>query len=240
MKAKRFGVDAPWVIAFLFLGALLSWAAGFAIDRWLVPKWPILIWLVWMQVVAGFVNLIMAVLMLRSSWIGKPQIVKEVVNRMWLQGDESILEVGCGQGIWMIEMAKKLTTGKVTGIDIWNTYDQSSNHLQQTLKNISEANVADRIDVKTADMCDLNFPPNTFDWVFASLSVHNIKSRDRRREALSAMTRVVKPEGRLVILDFQYINQYAEDLAELDWKEVTISPLQYACFPPVRILWAKK
>jgi len=60
----------------------------------------------------------------------------------WLE-DESVLGVGTGLGLLMIGAAKKLTTGKSFGIDIFNTYDLINHSIEQTkitaeLENVSQ------------------------------------------------------------------------------------------------------
>ena len=42
----------------------------------------------------------------------------EAVN--W-RGDEQVLDVGCGNGFLLVEIAKRLTTGMATGIDVWES-----------------------------------------------------------------------------------------------------------------------
>jgi hypothetical protein len=36
-----------------------------------------------------------------------------------LKGDEYAVDLGCGRGAVMISLAKRLTTGRVSGIDLW-------------------------------------------------------------------------------------------------------------------------
>ena len=52
-----------------------------------------------------------------------------------LRGDEAVLDMGCGRGAVLTAVARKLTTGRVIGIDIWNTMDQSGNAREVTLRN---------------------------------------------------------------------------------------------------------
>ena len=39
------------------------------------------------------------------------------------RGDERVLDVGTGAGLLLIGAAKKLNTGKATGVDVWSTVD---------------------------------------------------------------------------------------------------------------------
>jgi cyclopropane fatty-acyl-phospholipid synthase-like methyltransferase len=44
-----------------------------------------------------------------------------------LRGDETVLDVGYGRGLHLIGAAKRLTTGKAPGVDIWQAEDLSGN-----------------------------------------------------------------------------------------------------------------
>ena len=50
-----------------------------------------------------------------------------ILDRLHLRGDEAVLDMGCGRGAVLTALASRLTTGRVTGIDIWSKKDQSGN-----------------------------------------------------------------------------------------------------------------
>jgi len=106
----------------------------------------------------------------------------------------------------MLAVAKHLRApGKVTGIDIWKRVDQSGNRQAATQAVIEAAGVSQVAQLQTADMTALPFNDNQFDAVFASLSLHNVKPKQARRQALTEALRVLKPGGRLVTLGAQEI-----------------------------------
>jgi SAM-dependent methyltransferase len=132
-----------------------------------------------------------------------------------LRGDERVLDMGCGRGAVLTAVAKRLTTGRATGVDIWSTHDQSGNARDVTLRNASREGVADRLAVETGDMRALPFPDASFDVVVSSLAIHNIKSSDDRRKAITEGFRVLKPGGRMLIADIRATSIYAEALRAL-------------------------
>ena len=138
-----------------------------------------------------------------------------ILDRVGLRGDERVLDMGCGRGAVLTAVAKRLTTGRVIGVDIWSTHDQSGNAREMTLRNASLEGVADRVDVETADMRALPFPDTSFDVVVSSLAIHNIKSNDDRRKAIAEGFRVLKPGGRMVIADIRATSIYADALRKL-------------------------
>src|SRR5215204_744202 len=47
-----------------------------------------------------------------------------ILNALGLNGHERVLDIGCGRGAVLTAVARRLTTGTITGIDIWSTTDQ--------------------------------------------------------------------------------------------------------------------
>jgi ubiquinone/menaquinone biosynthesis C-methylase UbiE len=80
--------------------------------------------------------------------------------------------------------------------------------------------VADRIEVRTADITDLPFDDNSVDVIVSSLVVHNIPSPDGREKAVSEAARVLRPGGRLALVDIFFTNRYARQLRSLGWTDV--------------------
>jgi methylase of polypeptide subunit release factors len=46
-----------------------------------------------------------------------------ILDRLHLRGDEGVLDMGCGRGSVLTAVARRLTTGRVTGVDIWSKKD---------------------------------------------------------------------------------------------------------------------
>jgi ubiquinone/menaquinone biosynthesis C-methylase UbiE len=82
------------------------------------------------------------------------------------------------------------------------------------LNNATLAGVADRVEVRQADARDLPFDDQSFDVVMSSLVVHNIKSRQQRQRAIQEMVRVLRPGGRLAVLDIFKTREYVQALRQ--------------------------
>jgi arsenite methyltransferase len=138
-----------------------------------------------------------------------------ILDRVRLRGDERVLDMGCGRGAVLTAVARRLTDGRVTGVDIWSTHDQSGNARDVTVRNASLEDVDDRVDIQTGDMRALPFPDGTFDLVVSSLAIHNIRSNADRRQAVAEGFRVLKPGGRMVIADIRATSIYEDALRTL-------------------------
>ena len=116
-----------------------------------------------------------AALFIRTTRIGKFEVWAEILEGLRLRGDETLLDLGCGRGAVLLAAAKLLPNGRAIGVDIWRA-DQTDNSQQNTLRNAELEGVADRVEVRTADITDLPFDDNSVDVIVSSLVVHNIPS----------------------------------------------------------------
>jgi SAM-dependent methyltransferase len=216
MEARAdYGYDAPYaLVAFTVLGA--ASVVG-AIVSWRVGPGR----LTAMMGLYGAFFLANAFSFFYTTRRGKFQAWNHILDGLRLRGDERVLDMGCGRGAVLTAVAKRLTTGRVTGVDLWSTHDQSGNSRDMTMRNASLEGVQDRIDVETADMRALPFADRSFDLVVSSLAIHNIRSNDARAEAIAEAWRVLKPGGRIAIADIRVTSRYAATLTKLGAKGVS-------------------
>jgi arsenite methyltransferase len=150
---------------------------------------------------------------------GKFVVWDRVLDGLRLRGDETVLDLGCGCGAVLLAAAKRLPRGRAIGVDLWRA-DQTHNSREATLSNAALEDVADRIEVHTADMTALPLADDSVDVVVSSLAVHNIPTHAGRRQALDEAVRVLRPGGRLAIADLWETRQHAAHLRDLGWRNV--------------------
>ena len=144
-----YGIDAPGVMRGLFL-------AGFAcllialftppvihFGKHVVLNTRSLLW------PAGFL-LAEGLLFLLYVKVGKFRHRDFMLSLHAWQGDEQVLDVGCGRGLLLAGAAKRLTSGHATGIDIWSTVDMGGNSEAATQRNLELEGVAGRCNIVSA------------------------------------------------------------------------------------------
>ncbi len=208
-----YGVDAPGLVcALIVLGLGLALTSAIVLVG-LAPSFvPAISSLVAAPLAALF--LFYAAVMLRSSLVGKMCIRDRLVAALALSGKERVLDAGCGRGLALIGCAKRLTSGKAVGIDLWSAKDLSNNSPAATRANAAAEGVADRVEVETGDLRKLPFSDASFDAIVSMTVIHNIPSRDGRDQALRELVRVLKPGGRIALFDLAFTPRYMEILRQ--------------------------
>jgi arsenite methyltransferase len=237
-QRARYGIDAPGVVlGHLVVGLPLALAAAAGL-AWPRPN-PVPLPLSIAVAVVAAILLFGAVVMLRSSLVAKMRVRDRLVAALELSGGERVLDAGCGLGLALIGCAKRLTTGRAVGIDLWAAKDLSNNNPQATLANAAAEGVADRVEVETGDITSLSFPDASFDVVISMTVIHNIPSPEARDHAVRELARVLKPGGRIALFDLLHTARYTEILREAG---LQVRDLGYDLmwFLPCRSLLARK
>lgn len=231
MKKPKYGIDAPNIILYFGLGGGIGMALG-------AVFWNDYVFLALPILLMSSIFFFEALWMLYSSLRGKFSRIDWMVSQLELVGSEKVLDVGCGKGSLLIRVAREIKEGRAYGIDIWRNQDLSKNCIEKTKENIRIERVEQKTEVQSADMRKLPYEDAFFDCVVASLAIHNIEVKSEREKALKEIDRVLKPGGRIAILDFQKIHEFAQFFQT--GYQVSLSPLQWQMFPPTRVLFATK
>jgi len=235
-KAK-YGVDAPGVIRNLAFGgiALCCIAIFFPVIKigLVIIDTSGLIW-------SGAGCCLGAVLMLAYSLYGKFKHRERLLNMINWTGSEQVLDIGTGKGLLMIGAAKRLTTGKSIGIDIWNAEDLTGNNIENTLRNAKIEGVASKIEIKNEDAMAMSFADESFDVILTNMCLHNIYNKQGRKTACKEIGRVLKTGGTAIIADFRHVREYKRNFDELGLAATRLSANYLTTFPAVGIVIVKK
>lgn len=196
MSRPDYGVDASYVPAGYLAGAVVAGVVAMLVD-------PGVWW-------AAAACLLCAGIYLHTTHRGKLVTWERLLDEAGVAPDAVVLDVGCGRGAVAVAVARRVPRGRVVGIDLWRRGDQSGNDPEATRANAVAAGVEDRVELQTADMCDLPFPDASFDLVVSSLAVHNVADPEGRDRAVDEMCRVLRPAGRILLADIRNTRRYAE------------------------------
>ncbi|MBC8375146.1 MAG: bifunctional demethylmenaquinone methyltransferase/2-methoxy-6-polyprenyl-1,4-benzoquinol methylase UbiE [FCB group bacterium] len=117
---------------------------------------------------------------------------KQSVKALELEDGHNLLDVACGTGDQGFA-ALKVANIEVVGLDF------SFNMLELAKKKIDKRGLAENFEVVQGDAENLPFQDNTFDALSISYGIRNVGTISA---ALSEFYRVLKPGGRLSILEF--------------------------------------
>ena len=119
---------------------------------------------------------------------------KQAVSLLNYRAGSRILDVATGTGDVALEIARVTPVSvKISGAD----FCREMVELGQT--KVSQSPYADRIELVVAPCEDLPFPDETFDSVTIAFGIRNVVDR---KLGLAEMWRVLRPGGRLIILEF--------------------------------------
>ena len=122
-----------------------------------------------------------------KSW--RKRALKEIVDG---SGQLEVLDLACGTGDFSITIAKASDEVKVSGVDL------SEGMLAVMADKVERQGLGGRIFFEQGDGENLRFTDGTFDRVTIAFGIRNFEDR---LKGLREMFRVLKPGGRLVLLE---------------------------------------
>ena len=119
------------------------------------------------------------------------------IDRLTLLTSTQLLEVGCGTGniLRSIALQRQEWIGGMVGIE------QSKTFINAAQRFAAQDGVADQIEFHVGDAHKLDFPDAAFDIVIANTVISHVTDP---LVVLNEMSRVLKPNGTLVIFDGDY------------------------------------
>jgi arsenite methyltransferase len=243
---NRYGIDAPVLVRNFFAVGSVSLLVSGCVVVWFGMHWWA-VWLAFLILIGSVYSLGMGSFMFYTSLVSKVRGRESLLGLIDWTGQEEVLDIGCGRGLLLVGAAHRLTTGHVTGIDLWIEKDQSSNKKTAAVKNAQNEGVADRIRVETADMRELPFGDGKFDIVLSSWAVHNLEIASERLRALAEMVRVLRPGGTILLNDIANRHEYQRELVRLglnnvkivvesQWRGLLVGLISFGAYRPATII----
>jgi demethylmenaquinone methyltransferase/2-methoxy-6-polyprenyl-1,4-benzoquinol methylase len=118
---------------------------------------------------------------------------RKALRELAVDRPQTLLDVATGTAEVALMAAEILTPKRIVGVDI------SEGMLELGRKKVRAAGLESTIELRTGDSESLGFPDDSFDAATVSFGVRNFADLE---EGLREIRRVLKPEGRLVVLEF--------------------------------------
>lgn len=118
---------------------------------------------------------------------------KRAIEQLEERKPRYILDVATGTADVALEMARRLQPEKITGLDI------APQMLEIGREKVRKKGLESIIELQVGDSENLPFEDNTFDALTVAFGVRNFEHLER---GLQEMYRVLKPDGKLVVLEF--------------------------------------
>jgi demethylmenaquinone methyltransferase/2-methoxy-6-polyprenyl-1,4-benzoquinol methylase len=120
----------------------------------------------------------------------RKQAIRELQG---LPADASVLDVATGTGDMAVLLARYLPYARITGVDI------SAGMLEVGRQKLARLKLDGRIALQPGDCETLPFSGDSFDAITVAFGVRNFENLEN---GLREMRRVLKPGGKLVVLEF--------------------------------------
>ncbi|RFM26580.1 bifunctional demethylmenaquinone methyltransferase/2-methoxy-6-polyprenyl-1,4-benzoquinol methylase UbiE [Deminuibacter soli] len=118
---------------------------------------------------------------------------KKAIRQLASVHPQNVLDVATGTGDVAIMTYRMLRPAAITGIDI------SAGMLEHGRKKIEKLGLQNQVTLVLGDSETIQFPDNTFDAITVAFGVRNFENLEK---GLREMYRVLKPGGKLVVLEF--------------------------------------
>jgi SAM-dependent methyltransferase len=159
---------------------------------------------------------------LGDSFSATRQRIQPGVRRMLekLNGDENILDLGCGNGEFARELAKRNHRGSYLGVDFSlpllrdaesSAKDFSARFMQVNLTKLSES--SEQLSIAGG-----------WDLITCFAVLHHIPFVELRIDILNAVHQMLKPKGLFIHSNWQFLNSEKLRSRIQDWSKADISP----------------
>jgi ubiquinone/menaquinone biosynthesis C-methylase UbiE len=131
--------------------------------------------------------------LIQRLFVREERYMQPLIDRADIQSGQHVLDVGCGTGTLALMVKQARPGARVFGIDA-----------DPQMLRVARGKSAQRgleVEFRQGFASQLPYPDCSFDRVISTLMIHHLKTPDKEGMARE-VSRVLKPEGRMHVLDF--------------------------------------
>ena len=151
--------------------------------------------------------------------------IERLIDGLCLDGREQVLEVHAGSALIHERVAHKLTTGRL---------------VRRVVSGADQGSASNPAALGVAPGGDLPFDNGWFDLVITRLALHCVEDQVARARLLREMARVLKPGGRIVLIDCCHAQQYVSVLSAAGLRRVQRRRESFLAQPRLDVVTARK
>lgn len=189
--------------------------------------------------IAFVIVLVISAGLFRTSRTTKVQAADRMLNGLDLVGNERALDLGCGSGLLCAGLAVRLPQGSVVGVDSW-----VENQLLPTGKPLAKKTLqlagVKGVQLRTGTIRELPVSDASIDLAVSRDAISMLPRGTARIEAVQELARVVRPGGRVALLEPSGTGQLASQLREAGFTDVVRGPRWWILMPPHRLVTATR
>ena len=140
--------------------------------------------------------------------------VKKILNS--IQEDDSVLDLGCGNGNFLRELSLRGHKSALLGVDF-------------SLPLLRDAESAPGVDFREVDLSQLSVVsdqlliPDNWSLITAFATLHHIPSTEMRLDILRTVKKILKPNGKFILSNWQFLNSEKIKARIQPWDKVGIN-----------------
>lgn len=143
----------------------------------------------------------------------KFDIYKEIIKNIKLKGSEAVLDIGCGDGSFLIDLQKTTKHyGKLTGIDI------SPGMIREAKLKTKQNSKYPHISFKVGNLHSISLPDDSIDAIYVLFTLYHAPDKTK---AIRELYRVLKKNGLLIIATAGKKQKYKLDAFKKLYKSIT-------------------
>ena len=136
-----------------------------------------------------------------------------------LQGDENILDLGCGNGEFARELARRKHTGSYLGVDFSVPLLRNA----ESLPGVFSARFKQADLTKLSAFTDQLITTDSYSLITAFAVLHHIPSRELRLDILKTVGQLLNPGGLFIHSNWQFLNSEKLKSRIQDWSKADLS-----------------